>query len=99
MKTPERLFCCTTCTTTKKQHNFSALTGIGKKYITYTVPIPLKPLPEKSRKSGMGGIAGTAAIPLPTPAASLAIRGLRRFGVGGTAKIDFFSFFYFRRDL
>lgn len=97
MKTRERNFCCTTYTTNKKQRVFIALTGIGEKYTTYTVSIPLKPLAEKSRISGIGGIAGTAAIPVPTPAESRAVRGLRLGGVGGTAKIDFFSFFYFRR--
>jgi hypothetical protein len=47
MKKLEQLFCCTTCTTNKKQRNYSALTGIGKKYITYTVSIPLIPMAKK----------------------------------------------------
>ncbi len=98
MKTPERLFCCTTCTTTKKQRIISALTGIGKKYTTYTIAIPPKPRREKSKKSGTGGLGGTGAIPTPIPATSHAVRGLSEGGTGGTAKIDFFLLFYFRRN-
>jgi hypothetical protein len=95
MKKTQCIFCYTTCTANKKQLVFSALTGTEKKYITYTVSIPLKPLAEKSRKTGIGGIAGTGYIPRPTPAESRAIHGLRRGGTAGAAKINFFLFFLF----
>lgn len=97
MKKPERLFCCTTYTTNKNKRIFSALTGIGNKYITYTISIPPKPKDKKSLKSGIAGTAGTGPKPWPTPAVSLAGRGFRAGGIGGTAKIEFFLFFYFRR--
>ncbi|MGY6278315.1 hypothetical protein [Methylomonas sp. MgM2] len=76
---------------------FQRFKWYSKYFINYTVSIPTKPKAEKSPKSGVDGTVGIATIPATTPAVSRAVRGLRRGGTVGTAKIDFFSFFSFRR--
>jgi hypothetical protein len=65
----------------------------SKYLFNYTVSIPTKPKAEKSPKSGVAGVVGIAAVPASTPAVSRAVRGLRRGGTVGLAKIDFFLFF------
>ncbi|QPK65158.1 hypothetical protein IVG45_09595 [Methylomonas sp. LL1] len=76
---------------------FQCLKWYSKYLINYTVSIPTKPKADNSLKSGVAGVVGIAAIQATAPAVSRAIRGLRRGGTVGMAKIDFFLFFLFWR--
>jgi len=97
MKTTEPVFCCTTCTTTKKQRSFSFLTGIGKKYITYTVSIPLIPMAKKIAEKWYGWDSWYSLCTTTYTSCKPRHSRLSGWWYSWDSKNRFFFFFSFRR--